>query len=78
MTACRALALRSVAQSPFLLASRSSAATSNVRPSWIPWRGVATDMRSLQSFDGDAISNTFHLQMQNFLQACFQEGSQQF
>ena len=66
--------MSTVIQSPSLQVPRSSTATSNALPSWIPRRGVALDLRSLQSFVGDAIGNTFHNHMQNLLQNCFKEG----
>jgi hypothetical protein len=48
--------------------------TSNAPPSWIPRRGVAIDTRTLQSFAGDAIGNTFHALMHGLLQTCCEEG----
>ena len=48
--------------------------TSNAPPSWIPRRGVAIDTRTLQSFAGDAIGNTFHALMHGLLRTCCEEG----
>jgi len=47
---------------------------SNAPPSWMPRRGVAIDTRTLQSFAGDAIGNTFHALMHGLLQTCCEEG----